>query len=284
MLKEIEKVVYYQDEPIRSFSQYSQYSLFDLVSKHGTKVVLNGQGGDEVLGGYPSYLFSAMNENKLDISGIKKYLSILKKEGSLPFVQKLIYFNELIFKKINLVDKLRRSSFLNKGYNHKYFTKLDPEKNKNYFSSTFLQHSIDQIVKDFLPQMLHYEDRNSMAFSVESRLPFLDYRLVEKILAIPMKYKVDIKQKLILKEVMSDIVPDDIINRTDKKGFATPLIEWVKCFEQYILDFDTQDTELFKDIDFKNLFQKKKNRGKFFFHTFKIAQLMMWSKIFNVKI
>lgn len=284
LLNEIEKVVYYQDEPIRSFSQYSQYSLFELVSQNDKKVVLNGQGGDEILGGYPSYLFSAINENKFDIGGLKKYLSILKKEGSLSFIQKLVYFNELIFKKINLIDKLRRSSFLNKAYNYKYFKKLDLDKNKKYFSNTFLQHSIDQILKDFLPQMLHYEDRNSMAFSIESRLPFLDYRLVEKTLEIPMKYKVDIKQKFILKEVMGDIVPNDIINRTDKKGFATPLTEWLQYLEQYIIDFDTQNSELFKDIDFKKLFKKKKNKEKFFLHTFKIAQIMMWSKIFNIKI
>ncbi len=284
LLNKIEKVIYFQDEPIRSFSQYSQYSLFDLVSKNNVKVVLNGQGGDEILGGYPSYLFSAINENKLDINRLKKYLSILKKEGSLPYIQKLIYFNELISKKINLIDKLRRSSFLNKGFNHNYFKKLNSDKNKNYFSPTFLQHSIDQILKDFLPQMLHYEDRNSMAFSIESRLPFLDYRLVEKTLEIPMKYKVDVKQKLILKETMRNIVPDDIINRSDKKGFATPLTEWLQCFEKYIADFDTQNSELFKDIDFKKLLKRKKNKGKFFFHIFKIAQIMMWSKIFNIKI
>ena len=104
-----------------------------------------------------------------------------------------------------------------------------------------------------------------MAFSIESRLPFLDYRLVEKTLEIPMKYKVDIKQKFILKEVMGDIVPNDIINRTDKKGFATPLTEWLQYLEQYIIDFDTQNSELFKDIDFKKLFKKKKTKRNFFY-------------------
>ena len=284
LLNEIENVIYYQDEPIRSFSQYAQYTLFELVSQYNTKVVLNGQGGDEILGGYPSYLFSAMNESKRNMNSLKKYLSILKKEGSLGVYDKLVYFNELFSKKFNLMDKLKRSSFFNKGYNYDYFKEVDFEKNKNYFSPTFLQHSIDQVRKDFLPQMLHYEDRNSMAFSIESRLPFLDYRLVEKTLTIPMKYKTDSKQKFILKEVMNEIVPDDILNRTDKKGFATPGREWTGHLEDYILKFDTKNSELFGDIDFKQLFKNKKSGSKFSLNTFKIVQIMMWSKIFKINI
>lgn len=284
ILSQLEEVVYYQDEPVRSFSQYSQFQLFNLVADKDIKVVLNGQGGDEILGGYPSYLFSAMNENKNNILDFKKYLDVLLKEDSLGFYDKLVYGNELICRKLNLMDKLKRSKSLNKGVNFSYFHGLDLDKNKNFFSSTFMQHSVDPIAREFLPQMLHYEDRNSMAFSVESRLPFLDYRLVENTVSAPMRYKLDIKQKYVLKEVMRGIVPEDIIKRVDKKGFATPGAEWAANVESIVTDFSSEDSELFRGIDFGGLIEKKRKGAMFSLNTFKIAQVMVWSKVFNIKI
>jgi asparagine synthase (glutamine-hydrolysing) len=81
-----------------------------------------------------------------------------------------------------------------------------------------------------LPTLLHYEDRNSMAFSLESRVPFLDHRLVEFAFGLPFDQKVsnDAETKHILRKALKDVLPDSIANRQDKKGFVTPgEIEWL---------------------------------------------------------
>jgi asparagine synthase (glutamine-hydrolysing) len=80
-----------------------------------------------------------------------------------------------------------------------------------------------------LPALLHYEDRNSMAFSVEARLPFLDHRLVEWLVQVPPELKLSKGMtKVMLRQAMAGVLPDDVRLRTDKMGFATPEDEWLR--------------------------------------------------------
>ena len=77
--------------------------------------------------------------------------------------------------------------------------------------------------------MLHYEDRNSMAHSIESRVPFLDYRIVERVLSLPDEYKIcNSETKFILRKAMQGILPDKIVNRHDKLGFVSPEEVWIR--------------------------------------------------------
>ena len=96
------------------------------------------------------------------------------------------------------------------------------------YSSPLLDYQYDSIVRSQLPALLRYEDRNSMAHSVETRLPFLDHRLVEYAFRLPDKVKLHGGvSKLILRRTMRGIVPDMILDRRDKIGFATPERDWL---------------------------------------------------------
>jgi len=90
-------------------------------------------------------------------------------------------------------------------------------------------HSLAQLSYSNLPKLLHWEDRDSMAHSIESRVPFLDYRLVEFVLGLPDEYKLsDGITKRVLRDGMSSIIPDTIRDRMDKKGFVTPEEVWLR--------------------------------------------------------
>ncbi|MBC7864744.1 MAG: hypothetical protein IAF38_17355 [Bacteroidia bacterium] len=100
--------------------------------------------------------------------------------------------------------------------------------------------SYSQISASNLPRLLHWEDRNSMAFSIEARVPFLDYRLAGFLYHLPVEKKINCGiTKTILRNAMKDILPVKILNRKDKMGFVTPEEEWIK----------THRVELRKDIE-----------------------------------
>lgn len=85
-----------------------------------------------------------------------------------------------------------------------------------------------------IPTLLHYEDRNSMAFSIESRVPFLDYNLVEFVYSMPSDFKIkNSTTKYIFREAMDRVLPNEIKNRKDKVGFVTPQSFWIKNHENF---------------------------------------------------
>jgi asparagine synthase (glutamine-hydrolysing) len=97
-------------------------------------------------------------------------------------------------------------------------------------SSTGLEQHVSAYLKTHsLPALLHHEDRNSMAFSIEARLPFLDARLVEFLIRLPAGFKLrDGRSKAILREAMVNVLPEEVRERTDKMGFVTPQDQWLR--------------------------------------------------------
>jgi asparagine synthetase B (glutamine-hydrolysing) len=85
------------------------------------------------------------------------------------------------------------------------------------------------LVRDSIPALLHYEDRNSMAFGIEARVPLLDHRIVEFCLGLSPEFKIrGDRTKFLLREVMADLLPREIVDRRDKKGYPTPLAVWLR--------------------------------------------------------
>jgi asparagine synthase (glutamine-hydrolysing) len=218
--------LYHADLPVAGSSFVSQYFLMKMIAADGIKVVLDGQGADEYLGGYMHSfyrLIAEMLKQHQYGKAISATRDINKRLGN--SVGKSISH----FAKSFLAASSNEQQLYDLEY-HKYFpfmtnTKVSPApfKLKNVNGSRLDQFLYHLLNHTSLPSLLHYEDRNSMAFSVESRVPFLDHRLVEFCFSLHDDDKInDIDTKYILREALKHDLPEAIYSRKDKKGFVTP--------------------------------------------------------------
>lgn len=241
----IHKIIYHLDYPVAGPGSFPQFMVSKLASQH-RKVVLGGQGGDEIFGGYVRYLIAYFEQCiKAAIGGtmhsgnfIVTYESIIPNLVALrnyePMLQEFWrdgLFQDLdkrYFRLINRAPTLREEinwDALN-GYSSfdtfKSIFRADNVGKESYFDS--MTH-FD--FKTLLPALLHVEDRVSMAHGLESRVPFLDHPMVELAATIPsnIKFK-NGTMKHVLKNAMQPFLPDIIYNRKNKMGFPVPLVEW----------------------------------------------------------
>ncbi|WOF17196.1 asparagine synthase (glutamine-hydrolyzing) [Methanoplanus sp. FWC-SCC4] len=203
---DLNRIIYMQDEPFGSLSIYAQYKVMKLAGKN-VKVILDGQGADEQLAGYLGYQTA--------------YIKSLK--GNIPHFLSEIYGS----------FRLHRTFFISA------ITQLSARKKRrkllkgdipviNRYDGTLDLVLKSEVTKSNLQALLHYEDRNSMAFSIESRVPFLDYRLVEYIGLLPLDQKIRRGvTKYVLRKAIKGIVPEKVRCRMDKMGFVTPEEIWM---------------------------------------------------------
>ncbi len=217
------KMVWHLDEPCAAYGTFPQWNVMREASGH-VKVLLDGQGGDEILGGYhhffPHYLTASLEDQNLDQTAFNKRLKSVKdmhgRLAAKPYEaesdEKVKYRSDILAGDIKADLTFRSNGFKGPFANH-----LD---NVMFFSLT----------RDVLPGLLHYQDRISMAFSIESRVPFLDYRLVEFCYALPYSEKISGPvTKSILRDSMKGILPEKIRARKDKQGYPVPLGKWIRC-------------------------------------------------------
>jgi len=223
---EFHKALYHADVPATGSSFVSQYFLMKLISENGIKVVLDGQGSDEYLGGYMHSYYRLIADMirggkignalsttgevaaNLQLAGMKKYTHFAKSMlSSVSPEQKLYAMEYNRYYPFLLNEKPAQTPF--------YLTDAPGTKLDSFLYNLMFSTS--------LPSLLHYEDRNSMAFSIESRVPFLDHRLVEFAFSLRNEDKIKgIETKRILRQSLKNVLPEAIVNRKDKKGFVTP--------------------------------------------------------------
>ncbi|RMD99438.1 MAG: asparagine synthase, partial [Calditrichaeota bacterium] len=233
LLKDLNQLIWYQDEPFWSTTTYNHFCVMRLARQNGVTVLLDGQGGDELLAGYHHYAFEyilhLLQHGK--IKRLAKQIDHLSKFTSQSKIRLLLGALAL-----TLSPQLRFQLQQRFGYIEKRVIQPHYLHQAGDIQKTYDPVSNDRILNrnyyDFhysIPHLLRLEDRNSMAFSLESRVPFLDYRLVELLFSVPaeQKYAQGIS-KLILRNSMRGIVPDQILNRKDKIGFATPEPKWMR--------------------------------------------------------
>lgn len=244
----IPKLIYHLDEPVAGPGIFPQYIVSRLASQH-VKVILGGQGGDEIFGGYTRYLVAYLeqalkgaiyesNEEEEHIVSLesilpnlptlKQYIPMMKsfwKEGTFEPMDRRYY--HLIDRMISTAEFFQLD-FLRGCKHEEIFQKFSKEFNnpdtKSYFNK--MTH-FDMLGS--LPGLLQVEDRVSMSVSIESRVPLLDRRIVDLISRMPagMKFKGG-EMKYLLKKTIKDIMPPEILNRKDKMGFPVPLHIWSK--------------------------------------------------------
>ena len=222
----IEAVVEAQEEPFAGPSICMQYFVMRTARESGLKVLLDGQGGDETLLGYERY-FAA------------HYLAIRRRHGWRAMMRSMhssarhnARMSPLIIAGYLAYFSAPQARYWQYKRRHQYLTQSPaiPDHLIRYAEASRDEFELQrlEIETTNLPALLRYEDKNAMWHGIETRLPFLDYRLVETALALPGEYKVrEGWTKYVLRRGMSGILPDHIAWRRDKRGFEAPESIWL---------------------------------------------------------
>lgn len=213
-----------QEEPTISTGPYAQYQVMRKAHKEVT-VLLDGQGSDEMMAGYIPYYFvyfkQLLKEHKYHIvlTEVINSWDIL-----LPLIKRKI--NSIIGKDKSIdPDTLMKSSFVT----------ANKEQSFNIISANLKKRLYDDVFKNSLQSLLRYEDKNTMRFSIEGRVPFLDTNLIKFIFALPENFIIrNGWNKYILRNAVRDILPGLIVDRRNKIGFTTPEYQWFLEKADYI--------------------------------------------------
>lgn len=254
LARDLDKVIRIQGEPFGSTSIYAQYRVFQLAREHGVVVTLDGQGADELLAGYSGYpgqrLYSFIEErnyvaayffakNWSDWPG-RRYPQALKSLGSLLLPERL---RRIRHKFINGPhrDWLKTDLLIEAGV--KFSVRRVPLL-KSSSGRRVMERLADALQVKGLPSLLRHGDRNSMQFSVESRVPFLTIPMSALLLSLPESYLISNsgETKSVFRAAMRGIVPDEILDRKDKIGFATPEKSWFVSMGPQVREW-LQDSE-----------------------------------------
>ncbi len=270
LIGDIEKLVYYQDEPFNSTSIFASFSVMKLPSKFGVKVLLDGQGADEITGGYNSYISIFLKERLVyPVEFFREFIKINRLNNKfLNIIRPFLPFGEQILVK-NKIKILygKQDYFNNKQEKNRNFNRLNARLNEDIFGN--------------LQSLLRYSDRNSMANSIESRLPYLDHRLVEFAMGIPSAFKIHNGwSKYISRIAFSNIVNNKIIWRKDKIGFATPEKIWLN--DERLMKYANEICKNSRFLKELNIVSRADiNEIKFSFIKWRIINLAIWEKCFN---
>ena len=237
LIENWQKIVHHQDEPFGSFSIAAQYEVMQLAKQNGVTVLLDGQGADELMAGYHTYFdtyysYLQKHNKKLFNSDLIAYKKLFGKDYSnITLKDKIRQKNEKIY---SLISKQRRKILSVKA---EYFVGINSEivkQNKQRKPpiaqfNTLKEHLYYSTFTKGLSELLRYADRNSMAHSVEVRLPFLNHKLVEFIFSLPEDMLINNAwTKYILRYSMQEILPKEITWRKDKIGYEPPQNKWIE--------------------------------------------------------
>ncbi len=233
LIEDFEKLCYHQEEPFGSASIFAQYEVYRLAREHGIKVMLDGQGADEILAGYHKYyhwyweeLFrhfrlarsgeiKAARQNGVEEKfGIKNAIAAL-----FPPFASIVMERQYLLKALRQEDLTK--DFVRQQSREAYYSPPDHFNLNGVLYFNTMTHGLEEL--------LRYADRNSMAHGCETRLPFLSHELVEFVFSLPSQYKIRKGfTKWILRESMRDQLPAGIAWRTDKIGFEPPQKKWME--------------------------------------------------------
>lgn len=236
LFAEMPAILWAQEEPFGGTSYLAQWEIMRAASEQGVKVLLDGQGGDELLCGYPGYWGSYLGD--LIRSGFWR-----KACGeATAYSRQQARLHPTVFS--NFARAVLPARFVS---NVRFSLKrhalwLDPDFSTAHrgrdcaglsydgkFATALDNHTASYLQTHSLPALLHHEDRSSMAFSVEARLPFLDSQLVDFLLSAPPELKLNHgRSKAVLRDALAGVLPPAVSGRTDKMGFATPQDRWLR--------------------------------------------------------
>ena len=283
----IEDVVRTQEEPFGGTSIFMQYFVMKKAKEKGCIVMLDGQGGDETLLGYDKY-YSPHLKDILHKKGFINFVTNLKQ--SLRNNSNLSYMNLIKFHFGLNMPKLRflytyltrnlsiNKSIFNKGYKNVDFTKLTELSNSTNDIFKLQRH---EIYSTNLPMLLKFEDKNSMRFSIETRLPFIDYRHINYALSMDSELKINNGwSKYALRNYAEKHLPGDVVWRKDKFGFNAPEKTWLHSNSKDFID-RVKESKMVENFI---------NKKKFIKHfdqidvrtAWSVSNIALWERIYKV--
>jgi asparagine synthase (glutamine-hydrolysing) len=252
LMKNLGDLVFSQDMPLWSTSTFAQHSVMRLVNENGIKVVLDGQGGDELFAGYRNYYPYFWNELLSNNQYSDFFKEINSDDGNIGLLAKAFLKNKVVEKlPLSARSELygiynEKLSFLNRDFFNAHRHRLEP--------APVAQSLNEELRNDFLIKRLKIflkcEDRCSMWHSVESRVPFTDdHNLVEYVFTIPSVFKIrNGVNKYLLREAMKDFIPEKVYVRKDKMGFNTPHNAWLEKIKEEVRPLFNQKVSNYIDI------------------------------------
>jgi asparagine synthase (glutamine-hydrolysing) len=243
LLDDLDALVRVQDEPFGSTSIYAQYRVFREARRAGVPVMLDGQGADEMLAGYRPYL-AARLASLLRQGRPVAALRFLRKAGAQSGTggarRLLLQAGSLLCPPAckalahRLLGEGLMPAWLDGAWFRARGVAAPPARADS--PEVLREQLVRTLTTTSLPMLLRYEDRNSMAWSVESRVPFLTPELVRFVLRLPEDYLVapDGTSKNVFRRAMRGLVPDEVLDRRDKIGFATPEQRWLTVLRPWV--------------------------------------------------
>ena len=283
----LEEYLKFQDEPVNHISFLYQYLIRKEVKKDGFKVLLNGEGGDEVFGGYvrmfEPYLIENFikkginipNELKINfekISGIKLnyYLKKIQKNYNPEYKKDNDIEDNSIFK------FTRKGMVLDETLKHKNFINI---KSKNIFKNYLKSY----LLRRDLPHILRQEDRSSMSQSIENRTPLIDHKLIEYMFSIKSEnFMKNGLTKYVLRNYISNSFKKKIINRKIGRPGSSQII-FNKVYKEKFIDLINSRNILQNYLDKKKILKslEKSNLDKYESLNFRMLNILVWEKMFN---
>lgn len=243
LLAEADDLILSQGEPFGSLSIFAQRKVFEEASNQGIRVVLDGQGADELFGGYKAYIpsdFAELVRSGRFISAARLVKGVLQRPDTRARLDKAAIAQTLA----GVLPAKYRSRLMRgagagefpEWMNEQWFSSQGVLGSSPQVSTTLDESLIRAFVSTNLPSLLRYDDLNSMRFSIESRVPFLDVDLVDAVFQYPRDAIMGAGgvTKKALRESLRGTVPDSILDRSDKIGFDAPERVWLEPLAPWV--------------------------------------------------
>ncbi len=295
IVADIDDLVVSQGEPFGSLSIYAQHRVMQLAARSGIKVMLDGQGADELFAGYRPYLARRLSEliARFQWGDAARLVGAIRQlpgvgpglfaQAAEPAVPKALRA---------LARRLAGRPFVAPWIDATWFAARGALQTGEApgWQRDFLHASLAQsLTETVLPALLRYEDRNSMAFSIESRVPFLTTRLADVAYAQSSEHLVDGRatSKAVLRTALRGLVPDAILDRRDKVGFATPDRLWASALRPWFRRVLGSDTAralpwLKADVALAALDRRMARADAFGFDLWRTVNVVRWIEMFGV--
>ncbi len=258
---DLQRLVWHQDEPFQSTSIFAQWCVMDLANQRGVTVLLDGQGADEVLGGYRPY--SVRIAELLRAGRILRAVMAASDARKVAGMNPVALFGKALAVQLPVtllrglsgarVRQAAKTSGLQSDV-EAHLSDGTHSQEEPYTDQRNLSRHLERLIEESLPDLLRYEDRNSMAFSIEARVPFLDYRLVEYAFTQVSSLRIHRGwTKWVQRMAVRDLLPQEIVWRRDKVGFETPEAQWLYDGRERIMEILHADETGSEYLDLKEV-------------------------------